>query len=118
MKFDNDDDSQRQSWLRAEEGMNLATDAEERVGEDWNRRAFDAIRYFATLGEEFNADDVYDLVGRPKFPCAAGGVFKRAVAAKIVTAVGWREARGTQRHGAPARVYVGAPETGWAPEAA
>lgn len=92
-----------------DEGIARAEAAQDRVDAKWRDRARLAVIKLANAGVEFNADDVYEIAGRPERPCAIGGVFKwaRNMEPPLVRVVGERKAKRALAHARPAKVYMG-----------
>jgi hypothetical protein len=75
--------------------------------EEWKNQMQACIRTYAKTAQEFTAEDVLTIVGRPNNPNAIGAQFLGAVRSGIIKKVGYRTARRKQRHAGQVAVYIG-----------
>lgn len=81
---------------------------ESHTPEEWKRMVQHCIRTLAKTAQEFTAEDVLEIVGRPANPNAIGAQFMSALRNHIIMKVGYRTARRKERHAGMVAVYLGA----------
>jgi hypothetical protein len=67
-------------------------------------------------GQEFDADDLVDMVGMPPRPNMLGGLFIGASRAKRIVPVGYTQAARPSSHARVQRLWQGRIEHGQAPQ--
>lgn len=85
---------------------------EENTAADWVLEAEAAVAALAVAGDQFSADDVWDLLAArgipgPHNPSALGPVMRRAIKDGVARMTGFGMSRRPERHRAPVRLYVG-----------
>jgi len=77
--------------------------------EDWRDEAEGIIRYLASTGQPFTADDLRDMgLAEPDHPNRFGALFNAMAHDEIIRCVGYAKARKVSRKGGRILVWQGA----------